>query len=222
MFNGYRVYMKELQPGIYRRNSKIYTEAGSREKVYGEPFITVEGKDYRQWVPERSKAGAAVLNGVNLGIERDDEILYLGAASGTTVSHFSDIVVNGYVYGVEYSDTVFRGLLKLAEQRDNIVPFLDNARKPENYSRVPKVDIVFQDISQRDQAEIFTKNCEKFLKENGTGLLAVKARSISSTREPDEVFKEVEQKLSEKFETIEKTRLDPYEKEHLFLKLKKK
>ncbi len=214
--------MEEIQPGIYTRKGKLYTEAGSDQKVYGEPFINVEGKDYRQWVPERSKAGAAVLNGIDLKINRTDNVLYLGAASGTTVSHFSDILSDGFVYGVEYSDTVFRSLLKLAEQRENIVPFLDNARKPENYSKVPEVDIVFQDISQRDQAEIFIKNCEKFLKDDGTALLAVKARSISSSRDLNDIFEEVKDKLREEFRIVEETELEPYEKEHLFLKMKKK
>jgi len=114
-------------------------------------------------------------------------------------------------------------LLKLAEQRENIVPFLDNARKPENYEdMVPKVDVVFQDISQRDQPEIFIRNCEKFLKDDGTGLLAVKARSISSTRDEQEVFEEVREKIREVFVIVDETELEPYEKEHLFLKLKKK
>ncbi len=215
--------MDEIQTGIYKQNGKLYTKAASSEKVYGESFIDAKGETFREWVPERSKVGAAVMNKLDLGVEKTDDVLYLGAASGTTVSHFSDILEDGYVYAVEYSDTVFRGLLKLAEQRENIVPFLDNARKPENYEdMVPKVDVVFQDISQRDQPEIFIRNCEKFLKDDGTGLLAVKARSISSTRDEQKVFEEVREKIREVFVIVDETELEPYEKEHLFLKLKKK
>ncbi len=215
--------MDEIQTGIYKQNGKLYTKAASSEKVYGEPFIDAKGETFREWVPERSKVGAAVMNKLDLGVEKTDDVLYLGAASGTTISHFSDILEDGYVYAVEYSDTVFRGLLKLAEQRENIVPFLDNARKPENYEdMVPKADVVFQDISQRDQPEIFIRNCEKFLKDDGTGLLAVKARSISSTRDEQEVFEEVREKIREVFVIVDETELEPYEKEHLFLKLKKK
>ena len=160
---------------------------------------------------------------VNLGIKRDSEILYLGAASGTTVSHFSDTVTEGFIYAVEYSETVIRDLLEVAEDRENIAPILGNARKPQNYSEiVEKCDIVFQDISQSDQAEIFTRNCEKYMKEDGTGLLAVKAKSISTSEEPEKIFDDVREKIEEYFEILAETTLEPYEKDHLLLKLKKK
>lgn len=216
--------MKEVQPGIFRRGGKLYTEAASTESVYGESFVEVEDEKFRGWSPSRSKVGAAVMNGVDLGIEKDSEVLYLGAASGTTVSHLSDIAQEGFIYGVEVSETVIRDLVTLAEDRSNIAPILEDARKPENYEELVdgKVDTVFQDVSQRDQPEIFLRNVEKFLKDDGTGLLAVKARSISSSRTKEEIFGEVREKIREKMEIVDETELDPYEKEHLFLKLKKK
>ncbi len=214
--------MKQVQPGIFRKDGKLYTKASSNQKVYGEQHVDVDGVSYREWVPGRSKAGAAVMNGIDLGVEKDSDVLYLGAASGTTVSHFSDILEEGFVLGVEYSDTVIRQLVELAEDRENIAPVLGDARKPEEYEEmVGKVDIVFQDISQRDQPEIFLKNCRKFLKDNGTALLAVKARSISSSKDKDEIFDQVRSKVSEELEIVDETELDPYEKEHLFLKLRK-
>lgn len=215
--------MKQIQPGIFRKGSKLYTEAASTEKVYGESFIEEDGKTYREWTPSRSKVAAAVMNGIELGVRKDDEILYLGAASGTTVSHFSDVLLDGFVYAVEYSDTVLRDLLKVSEQRENIAPFLADARKPEEYGDlVTEVDIVFQDISQRDQAEIFTRNCKRFLKQGGIGLLAVKSRSISSTRDKEEIYNEVRDKIQENFDILDEKELEPYEKEHLFLKVKEK
>ncbi|MFB6114968.1 MAG: fibrillarin-like rRNA/tRNA 2'-O-methyltransferase [Candidatus Nanohalobium sp.] len=213
--------MKEIQPGIFEHNGKLYTRnADPGEKVYGEGLRDFDGVEYRRWDPKRSKAGAAVKNGIDLGMERDDEVLYLGAASGTTVSHFSDILEEGFIVGVEYSDTVIRGLVELAERRDNIAPFLGDARKPEKYEEyVDGADVVFQDISQRDQAQIFLKNCRKFLKEGGVGLLAVKARSISSSRDKEDIYDEVRDKVSEEFEIVDETELAPYETEHLFLKI---
>lgn len=68
------------------------------ESVYNEKRISVEGKDgekieYRVWNPYRSKIAAAVLGGVkDIYIKPGTKVLYLGAASGTTVSHVSDIV----------------------------------------------------------------------------------------------------------------------------------
>lgn len=215
--------MEEIQPGIYRRKGDIYTEAASNESVYGEAFIEVDRKKYRKWDPSRSKVGAAVQKGITLDVEQDDEVLYLGAASGTTVSHFSDILKEGFVYGVEYSETVVRDLLELAESRENIAPILGNARNPEEYADlVGECDIVFQDISQSDQPEIFIKNCRKYLKDDGTGLFAVKAQSISTADSPEKVFEDVRDKIEEHFEIVGETTLEPYEKAHLFLKLKKK
>uniref|UniRef100_A0A0D9XMK6 Fibrillarin n=1 Tax=Leersia perrieri TaxID=77586 RepID=A0A0D9XMK6_9ORYZ len=68
------------------------------ESVYGEKRISVQNEDgtkveYRVWNPFRSKLAAAVLGGVdNIWIAPGTRVLYLGAASGTTVSHVSDIV----------------------------------------------------------------------------------------------------------------------------------
>lgn len=215
--------MKQTQPGIFRGNNKIYTKAASNKAVYGETFIENDGTTYRNWQPSRSKVGAAVMKDFELGLEQDFDVLYLGAASGTTVSHFSDILEDGFVFGVEYSDTTARDLVKVAEQRENIAPILDNARQPENYEElVPEVDLIFQDISQSDQAEIFIKNCDKFLKDDGIGLFAVKARSISTSRDKNEIFNDVREKIKEEFEIVEETELDPYEKEHLFMRVKKK
>ncbi|MFB6181207.1 MAG: fibrillarin-like rRNA/tRNA 2'-O-methyltransferase [Candidatus Nanohalobium sp.] len=216
--------MKEVQPGIFTESENLYSLNADRgSKVYGEELKQVDGKEFRRWDPNRSKAAAAVKKGLNLEISRSDTVLYLGAASGTTVSHFSDILTEGFIVAVEYSDTVIRDLLDLAESRDNIAPVLADARKPEEYQEyLDEADIVFQDISQRDQAQIFSKNCEKFLKADGVGLLSVKARSVSSSKNKDEIFSEVKEELSEKLEILEEVELRPYEKEHLFLKVKRK
>ena len=54
----------------------------------------VEGKvEYRVWNPFRSKLAAAILGGIDqIHIKPAAKVLYLGAASGTTVSHVADIV----------------------------------------------------------------------------------------------------------------------------------
>ena len=79
------------------------------ESVYGEKRIAVEdeaGKiEYRVWNPFRSKLAAAILGGVDaIHMPPGSKVLYLGAASGTTVSHVSDVVgPEGMVYAVEFS-----------------------------------------------------------------------------------------------------------------------
>ncbi|KAJ8427947.1 hypothetical protein Cgig2_023242 [Carnegiea gigantea] len=68
------------------------------ESVYNEKRIAVQQEDgtkieYRVWNPFRSKLAAAIIGGVdNIWIKPGAKVLYLGAASGTTVSHVSDIV----------------------------------------------------------------------------------------------------------------------------------
>lgn len=214
--------MKEIQPGIFEREGLIYTQnADPGHEVYGENLIEFEGREYRRWVEKRSKVGAAIQNGMDIELRPEMSVLYLGAASGTTVSHFSDILEDGIAVGIEYSDTVIKGLVNLAERRDNIAPVLGNARNPEEYEKyLDEYDYVFQDISQKDQAEIFLKNCQKYLKKGGTGLLSIKARSISDSRPKKDIFEEVKGKISEEYDIVDQVELDPYEKEHMVIKVK--
>jgi len=214
--------VEEIQPNIYSHESYIFTENSDTGKsVYGENLIEVDGTEYRRWVEKRSKVGAAIQNGMDIELRPEMNVLYLGAASGTTVSHFSDILEGGVIVGVEYSDTVIKGLVNLAERRGNIAPVLGNARNPEEYEKyLEEYDYVFQDISQQDQAEIFLKNCRKYLKEDGVGLLAIKARSISDSRPKNEIFEEVKDKVSDEYDIVDEVELEPYEKDHLVVKVK--
>jgi hypothetical protein len=91
--------------------------------------------EYRVWNPYRSKIAAAVIGGVSdVYIRPGSKVLYLGAASGTTVSHVSDIIgAEGIVYAVEFSHRSGRDLVNLAKKRTNIVPLIMDARKPLEY-----------------------------------------------------------------------------------------
>lgn len=114
-----QIATKNLTPGI---------------SVYGEGKWIQEKEEYRIWNPRRSKLAAALLNGLeNLDISEDAKVLYLGASTGTTVSHISDIVTDGRIYAVEFSPTTAKKLVRLARQRTNIAPILGDATKPKNY-----------------------------------------------------------------------------------------
>ena len=66
---------------------------------------------------------------------------------------------------------VVRDLTFLAEERHNIIPLLEDANHPERYaSLLTAVDVVYQDIAQRDQVAIFLKNL-RFLKPGGRVVL---------------------------------------------------
>jgi rRNA 2'-O-methyltransferase fibrillarin len=109
------------------------------ESVYNEKRVSVDAKveggektEYRVWNPFRSKLAAAVVGGVeNIYMEPGCKVLYLGAASGTTVSHVADLVgPEGAVYAVEFSKRSGRDLVNMAKKRTNVIPIIEDARHP--------------------------------------------------------------------------------------------
>ena len=184
-------------------------------QVYDEKLIKKNGAEYRVWNPKKSKLSAALVKGLkNFPFKEDSKVLYLGAASGTTVSHISDICVNGRIYAVDVAPRVLRQLVFVAEKRKNLFPILGDANNP-NYPFVEKVDIVYEDVAQPNQAEILIKNSKKYLKKGGYAIIAVKARSIKVNEKPSKIFKEVEKELNKYFKIVERVRLDPYERDHM-------
>jgi fibrillarin-like pre-rRNA processing protein len=216
-------------PGIFEevrgRRRMIYTKnAVPGTQVYGEPLVLVDKTEYREWNPMRSKLGAAVMKEISqLGIKEGDWILYLGASTGTTISHLSDMIgPKGLIFGVDIAPRVLRELVFLSEERENIVPILCDANHVQELAKmVSAVDVVFMDVSQRNQTEIFTKNCSAFLKPGGFGLLALKARSIDVTKHPREIFKRVRSELDKQFIVADFRELDPFERDHCFFVCKK-
>ncbi|MCK5458792.1 MAG: fibrillarin-like rRNA/tRNA 2'-O-methyltransferase [Thermoplasmatales archaeon] len=205
--------------GVFRKNDKLFTEnlnSCKGIKVYNERLIHYKNKEFRSWNPYRSKLAAAILKKFTFNIKLISNVLYLGAATGTTVSHISDIVKDGMVYAVESSPIAANDLIQLSRRRKNVIPILEDAYHPERYSFfVPSVDVVYQDISQRNQAEIFIENIERYLKKDGLGILMVKARSIDVSLKPKETYELVADKLREqKLNIINLIDLSPYEKDH--------
>ena len=191
--------------------------------VYGEELIE-EDAEYRIWNPRRSKLAAAILNGLNnLRIENDSKVLYLGASTGTTVSHISDIAYEGKVYAVEFSPVTAKKLTRLSRQRANIYPILGDATKPKEYMNlVEKVDLLYCDVAQPTQTNLFMRNMNMFAKDDALGILMIKARSIDVVQKPKKIFKQEEKKLKEKgFKIIEKVKLEPYEKDHISFLIEK-
>lgn len=207
---------KHKVKGVYEDRGKIYTKNLVRgTSVYGERLFISDGAEYRQWDPKRSKLGAAIMRDVSLpGFSEKDVWLYLGSASGTTVSHVSDIFVKGVVYSVEFAPRSMRDFIFMAEKRANVVPILADASHPERYeSRVSLADVVFQDIAQKSQVDIFLKNM-RFLRKGGHGMLAVKARSIDVSMKPKDVFEAVRKKLQKNIKIVDYKTLEPFEADH--------
>lgn len=196
----------------------------SGESVYGEKRISIDVGDsgekveYRVWNPFRSKLAAAILGGIDqIHIKPGSKVLYLGAASGTTVSHVSDIVgPDGLVYAVEFSHRSGRDLINVAKKRTNVIPIIEDARHPHKYRMlVGMVDTIFADVAQPDQARIVAINAHNFLKNGGNFVISIKANCIDSTAQPAAVFAgEVKKMQSEKMKPQEQLTLEPYERDH--------
>jgi fibrillarin-like pre-rRNA processing protein len=222
----------EKFPGIFW----VDTETGTRKlatenltpgrSVYGERLIRFNHVEYRLWDPYRSKLAAAILRNLRNNPARPGErILYLGSATGTTVSHVSDIVgENGKVYCVEFSSRAMREFVEnVCSYRDNLYPILADARFPDRYPKlVAGIDLVYCDVAQVEQAKILSDNSDKYLKTGGSVMIAVKSRSIDVTKSPSEVFKGEVQILEDRgFKVLEIVRLEPYEKDHAMVVAKK-
>ncbi|KAJ5359457.1 rRNA 2'-O-methyltransferase fibrillarin [Penicillium cataractarum] len=198
------------------------------EAVYGEKRISVESPagddgvvtktEYRVWNPFRSKLAAGILGGLdNIYMKPGSKVLYIGGASGTSVSHVADIVgPTGNVYAVEFSHRSGRDLIGMATHRTNVIPIVEDARHPLRYRMlVPMVDVIFADVAQPDQARIVGLNAHMFLKEGGGVLISIKASCIDSTAAAEVVFtREVQKMREEKIKPKEQLTLEPFERDH--------
>jgi len=190
------------------------------KRVYNEDLVQRDGVEYRTWDPFRSKLAAAILKGMRTDVIKEgDRVLYLGASTGTTASHISDIVgPGGLVIGIEFAPRVAREFVEhVARERKNVIPFVADARDPSKYS-VTEVDVVYCDIAQPDQTEIAIANCTRLLRKDGRLLLAVKARSIDVLKDPELVYEEERGKLEKAGFSVEVlVDLKPFEKDHVLV-----
>lgn len=206
--------------GVFRQKGKLFTQNPANckgLKIYNERLVSYNGREFRSWNPYRSKLAAAILNGLtSINFSPKEKILYLGAATGTTVSHLSDIATDGVVYAVENSPLAVKKLLEICKTRSNIVPILADANHPERYlSLVPQVDFIYQDISQRNQADIFIDNVKQFLKQKGKGILMIKAKSIDVAISPKKIYDAVTDKIKKQDINVRNLiDLSPFEKDH--------
>ena len=214
--------MKEIFPGVFTDGRRIFTiNAVPGRSVYGEKLIRQGNDEFREWDPFRSKLCGAIKKGLKtFPFSKDSKILYLGASTGTTISHLSDIALDGEIYAVEVSPQMGERLMELADHRENIVPIIADARHVSEYSEIPEADAVYQDVAQPDQDRILIMNAKRFLKKGGIAMLCVKSQSIDVTMDPKKVFAIVEKNLANDFEIIEKFYLEPFDKEHEFLVLR--
>lgn len=209
-----------VKDGIVKKGRRLFVPTRNRANPFRSSTRQLKGKMNVEMDPGRSKLGAGVSLGFTNVPSSDDFVLYLGASAGYTVSfiaHFTKIV-----FAVEVSPIMCRDLILNTTDYDNIAPILADAHNPLGYAhRLCTVDYVFQDISQRDQLDIFERNVDMFLKKGGIGVIAIKARSIDSTKEPDDIFKKSADYLSTKYDVLEQVNIGSFEKDHMLIVIRK-
>ncbi len=214
------IYEVTLEDGAKRLATRNLTPGLN---VYGERLVKHKGAEYRVWDAFRSKLAGAIIRGLqNVPIEAGSKVLYLGAASGTTPSHVSDIVgESGHVYCVEFAQRSIRDLVNnVAAFRPNITPILEDARMPERYAMFisGKVDTVYCDVAQPEQAKLLADNADVFLKPQGWVMIAVKSQSIDVTMDPEAVYRQEAGILRKRgFNVAEVVNLEPFDKLHAMI-----
>lgn len=214
------IYNIVLEDGAKRLGTKNLTPGRS---VYGERLVKWKGTEYRVWDAFRSKLAGAIIKGLQtVPVEEGSKVLYLGAASGTTPSHISDIVgESGHVYCVEFAQRSLRDLVNnVAQFRSNITPMLEDARMPERYAMFisGKVDLIYCDVAQPEQAKLLADNADVFLKPEGWVMLACKSQSIDVTMSPQAVYEQEARVLKKRgYDVKETVELDPYDKAHAMI-----
>ena len=201
---------------VFTDRGRFYTESlCPGKRIYGERLTAASGKEYREWDPRRSKLSAYLhCDGKEFPFNKDSKVLYLGASSGTTASHVADVCPDGKVFCVEFAQRMFRDLVGTCGTRPNMMPILGDATKPQEYSVfVESVDVVYQDVAQKRQADIVCDNMDAFGAEYG--MVAVKARSEDVTASPESIFAAAEERIRERgFRITDARSIEPYEKSH--------
>ncbi len=210
----------------FQEKLKLYTKnLVQGETVYGEKLIYYKDVEYREWDPFRSKLAALILENPLTNFFSDNiNCLYLGASSGTTISHFSDIIPSGIIFSVEFAERSMRQLIQNTSKRSNVIPILADARFPESYAKYifTEVDVIYQDIAQPRQAEIALSNCNYYLKEDGILIITIKSQSINSIQKPDYIYAQ-EKKILEngEYNIKESINIHKYAANHITLIVKK-
>ena len=169
------------------------------------------------WDPARSKIKAALENGLGDSYLKVTKLLYLGAAHGYTIAHLYEQFNIIEIYAVEKSNEMMRAFMPVVQDLPSVMPILADATAPDSFAHYIRsdVDVVFQDIAQKEQVGIFIANCKRFLSPHGIGLLALKAPAVNSTAEPAAVFAETRERLGREGMTVtQEVSLEPHQTHH--------
>ena len=188
--------MRELQvPNFYEDKGNLFSQSKDGKSIYGEQVTTRGGKFFRIFSPLRSKLSSSMRLGLKPDLRKGDHMLYLGAGAGTTASHISDSLSAGTIFAVEFAPVPFIKLTSLSTIKDNVYPILSDAQKPEMYGIfMDRVDVIYQDVSQPNQIDIFAKNMNYF--DVKRGILMLKTFSLRSDFSIDKEIMRIKENFS--------------------------
>jgi fibrillarin-like pre-rRNA processing protein len=188
--------MRELQvPNLFEERGNLYSQSRDGKSIYGEQVTNRGGRYYRVFSPLRSKLSSSIRLGLKPDIRKGDHMLYLGAGTGTTASHIADSLSAGTIFAVEFAPVPFIKLTSLSGIKDNLFPILSDAQKPEMFGMfIDKVDVIYQDVSQPNQIEIFAKNMGYFGVQRG--ILMLKTFSLRSDFSIDKEIGKIRESFS--------------------------
>ena len=164
------------------------------------------------WNPYHSKLSAYLAaGGQNWPFGNNSKVLYLGSAEGNTISYLCEICKTNTITAVDISAIAMAELLVLAKNKENIIPCLNDAHFPERYRiQANNPEIIYQDIAQNDQVDIFIRNCKYFKPKYA--FLMLKTQSIAGKNK--DIFKDTEKKLKNIFEKVETVNINKWAKGH--------
>ncbi|EDW14401.1 rRNA 2'-O-methyltransferase fibrillarin [Drosophila mojavensis] len=164
---------------------------------------------FRIWSPYKSKLAAALLKDLaHVPIFEGSKVMYLGAATGCSVSHLADIVgAGGVVYAVETSPWANSELLSLAKRRSNVVAIIEDATMPYKYHRVisESVDFLFCDTLHHEQLRILMLHARHFLRPGGRFALM-----LTGTPQDAAGIGAVSRLHAEQLDALDQISLQPY------------
>ena len=175
-----------------------------------------------EWNAYKSKWKSALDKGLNVDLKGEENILYLGASTGSTISHIKD-KTKGFIFAVEKSPKMMIELMKLSMKSENIVPIFLDARNIEEIKKrlfKENIDVLFQDIPSPDQVNMLI-NASELVDSDCRIFLSLKIISVAHWTH-ETVLKKTEENLKKHFKIIESVSLEPFHKKHYFYVLKKK
>ena len=200
-----------------KKIATLNLSVGSKEKDEG--IIKMNGNEYRIWKPYRSKLAAAIINGMEIfPILKKSKILYFDATMENTASYISDIVGNdGKIFVVVNSNKPSNFMQKMVDKRSNVTMIHHTENLAQHKSINDKVDVIYMNVSDKNNLDIAILNSKAYLKDGGYLLLVVKTADISVNKYGAEPENNQRKKIRMLFEMIQEINLADFFKDNTMI-----